>query len=285
MAYAPQTNDDFWSKAGPGLLDFGLNLYSQNSAQREAEERLKRARGPLYDQGNAAAQAALNQAATTAGQATDFDPDKYAAERFAKQQALMKPVQDKNFADITRELYAKGQLGTGVYNPGLEGFTSSGMLMNPKLAAFYAAQEAQRSKDAAASMDAGQDYLDRLLKRAGLANQNASSAAQIAANAQRTGIEGEKLVPSKSTSNAQLIKGGMGILKDTGILGGIFKPGGMISTGADWLKDLFGGADNGSSWDYGGFDDVDWGGGYYDDYSGGDWGMDYSDWGYSDWGY
>ncbi len=280
MAYAPQPNDDFWSKAGPGLLDFGLNLYSKSAAEREAEERLKRARGPLYNQGQDAAQLALGQATTTMGQATNFDPDKYAAEHFAKQQALMKPVQDRNFADITRALYAKGQLGTGVYNPGVEGIEASGMLMNPKLAAFFAAQNAQRSKDSLTSMEAGQSYLDRLLKRAGAAGQNASTAAQIAANAQSTGLAGERVLPSKSTSNAQLIKGGLGVLKDTGILGDIFKPGGMISSGTDWLKSIFSGSggwesdwgsgDWGSTWDLGGSN-------AYDDYSAGDWSnFDYS---------
>jgi hypothetical protein len=217
---------DFWSKAGPGMIDFGLGMYSRNSAMKEAEERLKRARGPLYDQSMAAAGGMLNQAA-------GFDPQVAAEERFAKQQALLKPVQDKALADYMRTLHAKGQLGTATYEQGLEGGTTgAGMLANPKLASFFAAQNAQRSKDAYAAMDKGQSYLDNILNRAGMLQRSA-------ADTQRAGLEAMRTQPSRAASNHQLLKGGLGILKDSGVMGDIFKPGGMIGGAMDWLKGVF----------------------------------------------
>lgn len=219
-------NGDFWSKAGPGLLDFGAGMYSRNAAMKEAEERLKRAQGPLYGQQMNAAGGMLNQAA-------GFDPNAAATERFNAQQALIKPVQDKQFADVLRTLHAKGQLGMGTYEQGLEGgSTGAGMLANPKLAAFFAAQNAQRSKDAYSAMDQGQAYLDKLLNRAGMLQRGAG-------DTQRMGLEAMRTQPSRATANNQLLKGGLGILKDSGVMSDIFKPGGMIGQGMDWLKGIF----------------------------------------------
>jgi hypothetical protein len=226
MATPYVDNGDFWSKAGPGLLDFGMGLYSRNAGMKEAEERLKRAQGPLYGQQMAAAGGMLNQAA-------GFDPNAAAADRFAQQQALVKPVQDKALTDYMRMLHAKGQLGTATYEQGLEGGTTgAGMLANPKLASFFAAQNAQRSKDAYAAMDQGQSYLDKLLNRSGMLQTNA-------ANTQRAGLEAMRTQPSRATANHQLLKGGLGILKDSGVLNDVFKPGGMIGGAMDWLKGIF----------------------------------------------
>ena len=227
MATAPYVdNGSFWEKAGPGLLDFGVGMYSRNSAMKEAEERLRRARGPLYDQQMAAAGGMLNQAA-------GFDPQAAASDRFAKQQALMKPVQDKALEDYMRSLYAKGQLGAATYEQGLEGGTTgAGMLANPQLASFFAAQNAQRSKDAYAALDQGQSYLDKLLSRSGMIQGNAASL-------QRSGLEAMRTQPSRATATHQLLKGGLGLLKDTGVMNDLFKPGGMIGQGMDWLKNIF----------------------------------------------
>lgn len=246
-------NGDFWSRVGPGLLDFGFGLYNRNAAQSEAEERLKRARGPLYDQSMGAAQGMMTQAGT-------FDPQAHAAERFNAQQALMKPVQDKQLADLLRVLHAKGQLGMGTYNAGLEGGTTdAGMLMNPKMAAFFAAQNAQRSKDAYGALDQGQAYLDKLLKRSSELQYDARAA-------QRGGLEAEQVRPPKATANRELVKGGLGMLKDTGLLKDIFKGGAGLFGG------LFGG-DSGYSgeWTY-----PDWSAAGDAGYSG--------DWTYDDYG-
>ena len=215
-------NGDFWSRVGPGLLDFGFGLYNRNAAQSEAEERLKRARGPLYDQSMGAAQGMMTQAGT-------FDPQAHAAERFNAQQALMKPVQDKQLADLLRVLHAKGQLGMGTYNAGLEGGTTdAGMLMNPKMAAFFAAQNAQRSKDAYGALDQGQAYLDKLLNRS-------SNLQKQAGATQASGIAGEMMQNSRATADKQLFKGVSGMLKNTGLLKDIFKGGAGLFGG------LFGG--------------------------------------------
>lgn len=223
MAYVD--NGDFWSKAGPGLLDLGVGMYSRNAAMREAEERLKRSRGPLYDANMGAAQGMLAQAGT-------FDPQAHAAERFAAQQALIKPVQDKAHTDLLRTLRAKGMLGAATHNPGLEGGTTdAGVAVNPHVAAFYAAQNAQRSKDAYSALDSGQAYLDKILNRSGMLQRSAG-------DAQRMGLEAMRTQPSRATATHQLLKGGLGVLKDSGVLKDVFKPGGMLGGAMDWLKGI-----------------------------------------------
>ena len=221
----------FWNKAGPGLLDFGLGLYSRNAAQKEAAQRLAQARGPVYDQATAGASGMLSAAG-------NFDPQSFAADRFKAQQALVAPVQQKQQEDLIRSLRAKGQLGISTYNPGVEGITPNGTPMNPQLAAFFAAQNAQRSKDAYGSLGEGQQYLNGILDRAGMLQRTA-------ANAQSTGLEGVRTQPSRATSNAELIRGGLGVLKDSGILKDVVgRVPGMISGGIDWMKNLFGGGDD-----------------------------------------
>lgn len=238
-------SSDFWSQAVPGMLNFGFGMYNRNAAQSEAEEKLRRARGPLYDQSMNAATGVMNQAGA-------FDPQAHAAERFGAQQALLKPVQDRQLADFMSMLRAKGQLGMGTYNAGLEGgATDAGMLMNPQMAAFFAAQNAQRSKDAYGALGEGQSYLDNLLKRStGLQTQAGAT--------QRAGLEGQRTLPAKATANRELYKGGAGMLQN------ILKPGGMagVKDVGGWIQSLFqpkfeppvipfdpGFADN--SWDWG----------------------------------
>lgn len=212
------TYEDFWGKAGPGMLDVGVGMYTRRQAQNEAEQRLRDARGPLYDQATAGATGML----TAAG---NFDPQAFAADRFKTQQALVAPVQEKSFDDFYRKLYAKGQLGMGTYNPGVEGVTPNGMLMNPQLTAFLAAQNAQRSKDAYGALGEGQKYLDSTLNRADLL-------ARTAGNAQATGLEGQRTQPSRAAGTAELLRGVSGVLKDSGVLPGMFK------TGMNWLGDI-----------------------------------------------
>lgn len=223
------TYDDFWSKVTPGLLNLGLGLYNKNQAQNEAESRLRAAQGPVYK--------AATDGATGLLSAAGANPDALAADRFAQQQALVKPVQDRQLADLQAMLRARGQLGIGVYNPGIEGFSPNGMLVNPQLAAYYAAQAGQRSKDAYNSLDAGQTYASNLVNRA-------KSLQDLASNAQQTGIQAQNTQPSRATGTAELLKGGLGVLKDAGVFNNL--PG-MLSSGWDSIKGLFGG-DSGPTW-------------------------------------
>lgn len=236
------TFDEFWGRMGPGLLDLGAGLYNRRNAQKEAASRLATAQGPLYQQ-------AMSGAGATLGEAGTFNPDALAADRFAAQEALLKPVQDKDLADLQRMLYSRGMLGAANYNPGVEGITPSGTAMNPHLAAFYAARNADRAKRSQASLLEGQKYADTLVNRAGNLNT-------IAGNAQNTGIAAQRTQPSGATSTAEILKGVTGMLsKNPGVLrdigGAISSLPGLFKGGIDWLGGLGGGSSLAS--DFGGF--------------------------------
>lgn len=194
--------DDFWTKAGPGLLDFGLGAITRNQGQQEAADKLGTAQGPLYQDATNAARGMFTQLGSA-------DPQAFAKQRFDAQQALVAPVQDKQFDDLYRKLYAKGQLGIADYNPGVEGITPNGTAMNPQLAAFFAAKNAQRSKDAYGAMDQGQKYIGDLVSRAGMLQRTA-------AGAQGTGLEAQRTQPSRAASNSELLRGVSGVLKNAG---------------------------------------------------------------------
>lgn len=220
------TYDNFWSKAGPGLLDFGLGLYNKRQAQNEAAQRLQAARGPLYDRTTQAASGMLSQAG-------DFDPQKFATDRFNAGEALVAPVQEKQLNDLMSTLRARGQLGISTYNPGVAGITPNGTSMNPQLAAFFAAQGADRSRRAYDSLDQGQNYLDNLVKRTGMLNTQAT-------NLQSTGIQAQNTQPSRAAATGEILKGAAGVLKNAGAVKDIFSAlPGMISGGANWLKNIF----------------------------------------------
>jgi len=186
---------DFWGKLGPGLLNLGAGLYTSSLANKDAASKLTAAQGPVYN-------AATSGTAATLGDAGNFDPNAFAAQRFAQQQALVAPVQQKQVSDLTRQLYARGMLGAGVYNPGVEGYTPNGSVVNPQLAALYAAQAAQQSKDAYGALDQGQNYLNTLVSRANSLNS-------IAGNAQATGIRAQATQPSRATQIGEFLNGGV----------------------------------------------------------------------------
>ena len=229
------TLDEFWGRAGPGLLDLGAGLYNKNRAQKEAAQRLATAQGPLYGQAMGGAGATLDEAGT-------FNPDALAASRFAAQESMLKPVQDKQQADLMRILRAKGMLGVSNYNPGVEGVVPDGTAMNPHMAAFFAAQNADRAKRSQASLIEGQNYANNLVTRA-------NTLQGVAGNTQQTGINAQNTQPSKATGNAEMLKAAVGmlsqnpaILKDAWNLGS-----GLFKSGFDWL----GGGSPAPSFDFG----------------------------------
>jgi hypothetical protein len=226
--------DDFWSKAAPGLLDLGLGAITRNQAQQEAASKLGTAQGPLYQASTNAAKGMLDQLGTA-------DPQAFAKQRFDAQQALVSPVYDKQFDDLYRNLYAKGQLGTANYNPGVAGITPNGTAMNPQLAAFFAAKNAQQSKDAYSSMGEGQKYIDSLVNRAGMLQRTAGST-------QNTGLEAQRTQPSRAAGNSELLRGVSGVLKNAGGLGAL--PGALRSPNDAPDMDRMGGLPDFNSDDY-----------------------------------
>lgn len=252
--------DNFWNKAAPGMLDMAGGLYTRNLANNEAASRLAAARGPLYNQQVAGASGMLTQAG-------NFDPNAFAADRFKEQQALLNPLYSTQENALMASLRAKGQLGLSSYAAaGVDPVTKTtqswapGTAVNPQLAAFYAARNAQQSKDAYGSMDQGQQYIDNLVKRSGLLSN-------AAANTQTSGIQGQNTQPSRAAGVAELLKGAGGVLKDTGVLKDIVRgaPGfigsipGMFGNGLSWLNQkMFGAPDTSMIGDFGGFDGADY---------------------------
>ena len=230
-------------KGAPGLFDFGTGIYTRRQAEEENAKRLREAQGPLYDKAMGGAQTSLNMAG-------GFDPKAHAAERFNAGQGLLAGKDAADEASLMRSLYAKGMLGAGKYNPGVEGITPNGAVMNPQLAAFYAARNARNAKMAQDSLGQGEEYLNNLMKRSGMLQDQAI-------RKQAGGLTAQNTQPSRATGTAEMLKGVSGILKDTG----------LFNTGVDWLKKILGGGSPG----YGG--DI-FGGDWY----AGDWGAnDYSD--------
>lgn len=231
------TYDDFWGRAGPGLLDFGIGMYNKRAAQKEAERRLAASRGPVYDQSTDAASKLL-------GEFGMLDADALAGDRFAAQEALLAGPQAKDEADLMRMLRAKGMLGVSNFNPGVEGITPDGTAMNPHMAAFYAARNADRSKRALGSLDEGQKFADGMVNRAGALQR-------VGGNAQQTGFQADNRIPSKSSANAEILKGVGGMLmKDPKIISDIFSFGkGLFSgIGGGWEDNWFGSDAGGNFW-------------------------------------
>jgi hypothetical protein len=232
-------DSDFWRRMGnaaPGLFDVGAGVYGMQGAQKEARQKIEGARGPLYDQALTGAGEALTRAGS-------MDPKAAAAERFAANQGLLAGKDAADETALMRALHAKGMLGAGVYNPGVEGITPGSAPMQPQLAAFYAARGGRDAKMAADSLDQGEAQIDRMLKRSGMLQDQAAAK-------QRSGLEAAKLQPSRTAANLNLLKGLGGLFKDVGGVKGVT---GLFSGGMDWLNNL-----NRPTAAYGGGGDFEW---------------------------
>lgn len=222
--------DLFWGRPGdgkdkpssPGMLDLGLGIYQNRQAANEAEQRLRDARGPVYDQAMAGASGMLSAAG-------GFDPKAHAAERFNAQQALLAPKNEADYNQLMRSLHAKGLLGVSSFEPAVYGdgavAPTGGAAMNPHVAAFYAARNAQRSKDAYGALGEGEKYLDNILNRSGMLTRQAG-------NVQSTGLEGQNTQRSRAKELGEMMRGGLGILRESGALKDI--PG-MFGKGLEFL--------------------------------------------------
>ena len=175
----------------------------------------------------------------------------HAADRFGAQQALLAPDYDAQENALRNRLFRQGRGDTATFGAvagvgGAPGVQPGASAVNPDLAAFYAAKNANKGRDAYKSLNEGDAYLDKLLNRSGTLqtqanNQQVSGQRQLDSN-----------VPTKSPQYMSAITGGLNFAKDSGLLG---KAG-------DWLSEMFRGS-SGSDL-YGGGDSFDFGGDFSD---------------------
>lgn len=218
---------DSVGKWGPGLLQGGIGLFNQSNANKEAENRLKQAQGPLYNQTMGAAGNSLNLA-------TSMDPKAMAADRFSAQQGLVQQSNEADIQKLQRELVAKGQ--SGIASHGAVAGTdpsATGQPMNPQLAALYAAQAGAKNKAAYNSLNEGEQYLNNLVNRSGMLQNQA--AAQY-----NNGARQVATLPSKSSQTSSMLNTGLGFLKDSGLLSSAFSGLGSglssLFSGSDWSR-------------------------------------------------
>lgn len=213
----------FWDTFGPGMIQTGGNFFLQNRASKEAEDRLKRAQGPLFAP-------MMDQAGRSLALAGTMDPMAMARDRFTQQQALLAPGQQADQQALLRELQAKGMLGAASFSPVAGTVATPGQPMNPQMAALLAAQEGAKSKAAFDSMREGETYLDNLLRRS-------SGLQQTAQSGRASGVNAMRGIPAKPTFAETLVRGGMNVLKDKEARDLIFKgASGMFGSAMDWLR-------------------------------------------------
>jgi hypothetical protein len=220
----------FWDTMGPGLLQIGGNAFLGSRASKEAEERLRRAQGPLYDTQQTMAGKSLALAGS-------MDPTAMAADRFAQQQALVAPGNEAARLALMRELQSKGMLGTASYAPVAGTVNTTGAPMNPQMAALLAAQEGAKAQASYGSLKEGNDYLTQLLGNSGMLQRQAQDARTSGIRAQfgdrYTGL------PAKPSLSEQVIKGGLNLLKDPkardAVMGAVKGIPGMLGSVNKWL--------------------------------------------------
>ena len=103
----------------------------------------------------------LDSANKVMGQAKDFNPQTFAADRFKAWQGLLAPERSKQGQDLLQSLNTSGRMGLSVNTD-----TQNGVVgLNPIANAMFAAQ-AQADKEAGyQSLREGESYLDNLLSR------------------------------------------------------------------------------------------------------------------------
>lgn len=194
----------FWEELkpfGPGLLEQAGTLYGQSREAQAREKLLRRAQGPLYD-------TQQQMAGQSLGLARGTDPKAMAAERFASQQALVAPGNERDMQRLMAELQRKGMLGLSSFAPVPGTVATPGQGMNPHVAALLAAQQGAKERSAFDSLREGEQYLDQLVRRGGALQgqaQGARSAGQLA-------MERGQIAGRKPNITDQLLRGGMKLL-------------------------------------------------------------------------
>jgi hypothetical protein len=227
-------DQDFWRRAAdetPGMLNLGVGLWGNNAARKEATNELNTAQGPEYQAAMGASQGALARAGS-------MDPQAAAQQRYNQAQGLLKGGDAASEDQLMRMLHSRGLLGVSNFNPNqksimvpgfdpatMGGMPTGGAAVNPHMAAFYAARNARDGRMAYQSLDEGEAQTDRLLQRSGRLQNQANQGRDSTLQARDT-------IPSKAAGTAQLLKSGLGLMKETGLLKDL--PG-MFRSGYDWL--------------------------------------------------
>jgi hypothetical protein len=198
----------FWDGLGTGLLQTGVGVLAGKESEKAMLERLKAARGPLYDQ-------EIGLASKSLGLAGGMDPKAMAAERFAAQQGLVAPSNEADEQALMRKLQAKGMLGVASHQAVPGTAATPGVAMNPHMAALYAAQAGAKNKAAYDSLGEGEKYLDQLLNRSSKLQAGADDRARAIYN----------ITPPKQSTSSRLLQGAGSLLSNPDIiksLGGMF---------------------------------------------------------------
>jgi hypothetical protein len=232
-----QDDGSFWSQWGPGLfstgVNAGVNLYGMRQGRKEADARLRAENPALYNQLTQAAQGQL----ALAGNA---DPAAIAKQRFEQQQELLRPLREKQEAELMSSLRGRGMLGISNYQgAGTDPISKTtqtwaqapGVAVNPHIAAWHAAQAGQQSKDAYAAQAEGDKRVDQILARAGAL----SGAAQ---HAQPSGRVQDQALKAKYGLGPTLLRGAADIFKQNpAVIGNLFSAGaGLFKDGLSWLR-------------------------------------------------
>jgi hypothetical protein len=198
----------FWDGLGTGLLQTGVGVLAGKESEKAMLERLKAARGPLYDQ-------EIGLASKSLALAGGMDPKAAAAERFAAQQGLVAPSNEADEQALMRKLQAKGMLGVASHGAVPGTAQTPGVAMNPHMAALFAAQAGAKNKAAYDSLNQGEAYLDNLLKRSNTLQSGANQrAAQV-----------YQMTPAKQSTSSRLLQGAGSLLGNADIskaIGGLF---------------------------------------------------------------
>jgi len=99
------------------------------------------------------------------GQLQGFDPKEYAAEVLAEQQGLLSPIRSQEDIARRNRALASGRIGLGVSPMAVGAGAGTGGVVNPEQYAAMLARERVDAELAAASREAGQKEIDRLITR------------------------------------------------------------------------------------------------------------------------
>lgn len=215
----------FWEELkpfGPGLLEQAGTLYGDRRAVQEREKLLRRAQGPLYD-------TQQQMAGQSLGLARGMDPKAMAAERFAAQQALLAPGNERDMQNLMAELQRKGMLGVASFQPVPGTVATPGQALNPYVASLLAAQQGAKERSAFDSLREGEMYLDQLVRRGGTLQTQAQGARSTGQYAMERG----QIPGRKPNIIDQILRGGTSLMKapqaQKGIWDALGKGAGLLS--------------------------------------------------------
>ena len=189
---------------GPGLVQGIGGMLGGNMAVKEADRRSAEARGAAQPY----SQAALDQLL----QAQQFSTSGNAAERYKQQMGLMQPGQENDRLKMMRMLQAKGLLGSSTNAPATG--IAEGTGHNPLMSSLLGAQETARQQAAARALDDSQNTLNQMVTR--------SAALQQGAGAAQGRMQASQPSASKASMFGEMFKGLGGMLGNKDVMSSIF---------------------------------------------------------------